>query len=163
MPLFADGLDKIRRNLLRVQAGEKPWLTKIGFFTPEQIAAINEARTAMGFPALRPEIVFHGVHLYKSRCVKYPYTIDQVLEQIKSAFSEESIVDPSRPSVVLRNPNKRIDHNGASVNDEAIFECYGRQPHADLYSVVPEGDGLRVKAKKAIQAAPKNAIGPREA
>ncbi len=148
MPLYADGLKKIRRNLLQVQAGQKPWVAKVGFFAAEQITTINEARIAMGFPALRPEILFHGSHLFDSRCVKNPYTIDQVLEQIRSAFSEFSVVDPSRPSVVIRNPNKRIDHNGIAVNDEAVFECSGRQPYADLYSVVPNGDGLKQKIKR---------------
>jgi len=148
MPLFADGLSKIRRNLLRIQAGEKPRLVKIGFFTPEQLAQINEARVSMGFPVLQPEIVFHGSHLYRSRCVKDRYTLDQALEQIESAFSEASVVDSSRPSVVLRNPNKRVDHNGATVQDEAVFECYGRMPYAELYSAHPEGDGLKLKAKK---------------
>jgi hypothetical protein len=102
----------------------------------------------MGFPALRSEILFHGSHLFKSRCVENPYTIDQVLEQIQSALSDASVVDPSRPSVVIRNPNKRTDHNGAQVNDEAVFECSGRAPYADLYSVVPEGDGLKERVKR---------------
>jgi hypothetical protein len=148
MPLYADGLRKIRRNLLQVQSGQKPWVAKVGFFTPEQINKINDARASMGFPALRSEILFHGSHLFKSRCVENPYTIDQVLEQIQSALSDASVVDPSRPSVVIRNPNKRTDHNGAQVNDEAVFECSGRAPYADLYSVVPEGDGLKEKVKR---------------
>jgi hypothetical protein len=148
LPLFADGLRKIRRNLLQVQSGEKPHIAKVGFFTPTQIAQINEARISMGFPALRPEILFHGRHLYDSRCVKDIYTIDQVLEQIQSAFSDASVVDSSRPSVVLRNPNNRMDHNGMLVNDEAVFECSGREPYADLYSVVPVGDGLKQKPKR---------------
>jgi hypothetical protein len=148
LPLFADGLRKIRRNLLLVQSGKKPHVAKVGFFTPAQIAQINAARIAMGFPALRPEILFHGAHLYKSRCVKNPYTIDQVLEQIESAFSDASVVEPSPPSVVIRNPNKRMDHNGKLVNDEAVFECTGRKPYADLYSVVPDGDGLKQKPKR---------------
>jgi len=148
MPLYADGLRKIRRNLLLVQSGQKPPVAKIGFFTTEQITRINQARVAMGFPALRAEILFHGSHMFKSRCLKDPYTIDQVLEQIQSALSDDSVVDPARPSVVIRNPNKRVDHNGVMVNDEAIFECSGRAPFADLYSVVPEGDGLKQKPKR---------------
>jgi hypothetical protein len=140
LPLFADGLRKIRRNLILVQSGMKPHVAKIGFFTPEQIKQINEARISMGFPVLRPEIMFHGRHLYDSRCVEDHYTIDQVLEQIVSAFSDAAVVDPSRPSVVIRNPNKRMDHNGMLVNDEAVFECTGRKPYADLYSIVPVGD-----------------------
>jgi hypothetical protein len=121
MPLYADGLRKIRRNLLQVQSGQKPRVAKVGYFTPEQIAIINEARASMGLPALRPEILFHGSHLYKSRCIKDRYTIDQVLLQIQSALSHASVVDPSPPSVVIRNPNKRVDHNGKLVNDGFDF------------------------------------------
>jgi hypothetical protein len=147
MPLYADGLKKIRRNLLQAQSGERPKVTMVGFFTPKQLASINEGRLSRGFPALRPEIMFHGLHLYQSRCVKNAYTIDQVLEQIQSAFSDDSVVDSSRPSVIIRNPNKRADHNGKLVNDEAVFECTGRHPYADLYSVVPKGDGRPMPQK----------------
>jgi len=34
MPLYADGMKKIRRNLLQVQSGQKPWVAKVGFFPP---------------------------------------------------------------------------------------------------------------------------------
>jgi len=50
--------------------------------------------------------------------------------------------------VVLRNPDQRMDHNGIFVNDEAVFECSGRHPYAELYSVIPEGDGLKMKTKR---------------
>jgi hypothetical protein len=142
LPLFADGLRKIRSNLTIVQSGLRPKAVRIGIFTTEQLGAINEARTSQGFLELSAEIVFHGVHLYKSRCVKDGYTIDQILEQIQSAFSESSVVNFAPPSSVIRNPNTRIDHNGKLVNDEAVFECTGRYPYADLYSVIPRGDGM---------------------
>jgi len=148
MPLYADGLRKIRRNLEQVQAGERPRVVKIGFFTPEQIAQINKARTASKFLELDSVIVFHGSICNKSRCVNNPYTIDQVLEQIQSAFSENSVVDTSRPSIVLRNPNPRTGYEGRLVKDEVIFECTGRYPHAELHSVIPRGDG-RPKGENA--------------
>jgi hypothetical protein len=147
LPLYADGLRKIRRNLTQVQSGVRPWVAKIGFFTPEQLIQINEARVSMGFPALLPEILFHGTHLYNSRCVGNGYSIDQVLEQIQSALSDAAVVDSSRSSLVLYNPNKRMNQDGMLVTDRAVFECTGRYPYADLYSVVPEGDG-RVKPRK---------------
>lgn len=141
LPLFADGLRKIRLNLTLVQSGQRPKAVKIGFFTAEQLTLINEARTSKGFPALLPEIVFHGAHLYKSRCAKNGYSIDHVLEQIQSAFSDLSEINFSAPSSLLRNPYKRMDHNGNLVNDEAVFECTSRFPYADLFSVIPKGDG----------------------
>jgi hypothetical protein len=147
VPLFADGLKKIRRNLTQVQSGERPWVAKIGFFTPEQLTQINTARTSRGFSALSSTILFHGAHLYKSRCIENNYTIDEVIEQIESAFSDASVFDSSRSSLVLRNPHKRTARDGKLVNDEVVFECTGRHPYADLYSVVPKGDG-RLKPKK---------------
>lgn len=41
----------------------------------------------------------------------------------------------------MRNLNKRKDYNGKLVNDEAVFECTARYPYAELYSVIPKGDG----------------------
>jgi len=148
LPLFADGLRKIRRNLVQLQTGDRPKIVKIGFFTPGQLAQINQARASEGFRPLLPEIVFRGQHLYRSRCEGDGYTIDSVLEQIRSAYSDESIVEFSTGSSLLRNPNKRIDHNGYLVNDEAVFECTGRYPYADLLSVIPRGDGKRKPIKK---------------
>lgn len=147
MPLYADGLKKIRRNLTLIQAGERLKVQRVGFFTTEQLTQINEARASIGLPALWSEIVFHGRHLYNSRCVGNGYTIDQVLEQIQSAFSDTAVLDFSSPSTVIRNPIKRIDQDGKLVNDEVVFECTARHPFADLFSVVPRGDG-RPKPKK---------------
>jgi hypothetical protein len=148
LPLYADGLRKIRHNLAQAQSGLRPRAVKIGFFTDEQLSHINEARAVKGFPPLLREIVFHGVHLYKSRCVKDGYTIDQVLGQIQSAFSDSSKVNFSASSSIMRNPIQRTDHNGNPVHDEAVFECTGRYPYADLFSVIPTGDG-RPGLKKA--------------
>jgi hypothetical protein len=46
----------------------------------------------------------------------------------------------------MRNPNKRLDHDGIPVNDEVVFECTGKYPYATLFSVIPRGDG-RLKPK----------------
>ena len=141
MPLFADGLRRIRRNLVQIQSGQRPKLEKVAFFTSQQLKQINLVRAAMGFPPLLPEIVFHGTHLYRSRCERDGYSIDQVLVQIESAFSETSILHFSRASSVMSNPITRIDHNERVVKDEVVFECTARHPYADLYSVIPKGDG----------------------
>jgi hypothetical protein len=143
LPLFADGLRKIRRNLTLVESGQRPKTVKIGFFTAKQLSQINEAGILRGFPGLRPEILFHGTHLYKSRFLRDAYSIEEILEQIQSALSEASEVVPSASSTVIRNPNERRDRHGNSINDEAVFECTGRYPYAELYSVIPRGDGKR--------------------
>lgn len=148
MPLNKDGLERIRYILTQIRDGKRFKVEVVGYFTPEQLAQINAARAAHKFSALSPEIKFQGKHLYKSRCVDNGYTIDQILDQIQSAFSDASIVNFSPPSSVLRNPNKRLDHAGILVNDEVVFECTGGFPYAYLFSVIPRGDG-RLKAKKA--------------
>jgi len=84
----------------------RPRAIAIGFFTDAQLSHINEVRISLGYAPLLPEIVFHGSHLYKSRCVRDGYTIDQVLEQIESAFSDWSVADFSATSSVVRNPLK---------------------------------------------------------
>ncbi len=147
MPLFADGLKKIRKNLLEAQSGRRPRLDRIGFFTSDQLATINAARKAKGFSELDPYIVFRGKHLYDSRCAADGYSIDDVLEQIQSAFSEGSEVLFTPPSSIIRNPRKRIDRNGRLVNDEAVFECTGQYPYAELNSVIPRGDGKKGNKK----------------
>ena len=48
----------------------------------------------------------------------------------------------------MRNPNKRLDHDGIPVNDEVVIECTGGHPLAFLYSVIRRGDG-RLKPKRA--------------
>ena len=45
-------------------------------------------------------------------------------------------------------PIREWTDNGNLVHDEAVFECTGRYPYADLYSVIPKGDG-RPRLKKA--------------
>jgi hypothetical protein len=146
MILFADGLKKIRRNLEEAHAGLRPKAVGIGKFTLEELKQINSVRTARGFSPLQPKVIFHGFHLYKSRCVENDYTIEQVMIQIASALCEASLLEPSHASLVLRNPNGRIDEAGKFVHDEAVFECTGHFPFADLFSVIPRGDG-KTKAK----------------
>ncbi len=120
---------------------------RIGYFTQEQLLRINAARASSGFPLLRAEIVFRGLHLYESRYLADAYSIDEILEQIQSAFSVESEIDFAPPSSLLRNPRGRIDRNGILVHDEAVFECTSRHPYAALFSVIPKGDGKKGRKK----------------
>jgi hypothetical protein len=130
-----------------MHAGRRPKAVGIGKFTEEELKQINGARTAKGFSPLQPKVIFHGAHPYKSRCVENGYSIDHVMIQIESALCEASLLEPSHVSLVLRNPNGRTDEGGKCVHDEAVFECTGRFPFADLFSVIPRGDG-KIKHKK---------------
>jgi hypothetical protein len=97
------------------------------------------------------EVLFDGRHLYNSRCIEDGYTIDDVLDQISSAFNDESAVSPGW-STVLISKTPRMDRSGRVIRDEAVFECHGRLPHPELLSVVPRGDGKdHSKKKKATR------------
>jgi hypothetical protein len=141
LPLFADGLKKIRTNLIKVQAGERPKLVKVGILSPGQLEIINKRRSERGWEPIGPTVVFLGKHMYDSRCTKDGYSIDELLVQIESAFSDGSTVLCERASAALRNPVARDDGRGHHVHDEAVFECTARYPSAELYSVAPKGDG----------------------
>ena len=148
MILFADGLKKIRRNLERVQAGEKFRLEKIGRFTDEELDRINCTRAAKGFPAIESTIVFHGRHMYKSRCLENGYSIEQVVQQAANALSVSSVLDTSHASLVLKNPIPRYDIEDNRINDQAVFKCTARHPFAELFSVIPKGDR---RTKEAVE------------
>jgi hypothetical protein len=147
MPLFADGLKKIRRNLVLLAAGQRPAYVRIGYFTAEQVNQINRERSKAGFVALNAVIVFQGKHLYESRIVSDGYSVEEVLEQIQSAFVQDAELNFQPPSSVMRNAVKRKDRRGFMVNDEVIFECTSRHPFAALFSVIPRGDGKRERKK----------------
>jgi hypothetical protein len=145
LPLFADGLKKIRANLLRIGAGEtRPPLIRIGYFSPEQLAELNQLRLKNNLPQLNGEIVFRGTHLHQSRCVRDGYTLDEILEQIQAAVTVESTVHYTVKLTALRSRQQRTDRKGALVVDEAVFECTVRHPRAELFSVIPRGDGKKV-------------------
>jgi hypothetical protein len=108
LPLFADGLKKVRRNLIDAKSGTKPGLVRIGVFTLEQLTIINEARRERNFQPIDQVIVFLGKHLYESRCLPDGYTMEDVLDKVASALSEFSIAGHTR-SATLSNPNERLD------------------------------------------------------
>lgn len=139
MPLFADGLRKIERNLRAIARGERVSPVKIGRFTDDQLTCINQLRNDESFAPIDPVILFIGKHLFKSRCEKDGYTIEEVLVQISSVFVDEAEVLEGL-STVLRSRAVRIDFRGCLVRDEAVFECTQRHPHAELLSVIPKGD-----------------------
>lgn len=147
MPLFADGLKKIRKNLTSLHAGERPKMENIGKFTPEQLKQINDLRVEDGLEPIADVIVFIGKHLYNSRCVGDGYSIEEVIVQVQSAFSSESVVR-CEPNTVLANPVHREDGKGNTIQDEAVFECTQRHPFPELWSVIPKGDGRHPRKKE---------------
>ena len=151
MPLYPNGLDLIRTNLQLAANRQKPPIVRIGVLSEEQLITINAQRLEEELPPIIAEILFDGRHLYNSRCTEDGYSIEEVLEQITSAFSGPTEVAPGW-ATVLTNKVPRIDRKGNSIRDEAVFECHGKKPHPELLSVVPRGDGKdHSKKKKATR------------
>jgi hypothetical protein len=148
MPLNDGAVHLIRANLEQVRNGRRPRVVVIGKLTKVQLDGINKERSGRNLPPINEEVVFLGRHIYDSRIVRDGYTIDDVLEQITSSMDTTSIVRPSPKMTVIENPRPRLDRYGNTVKDQAIFECTGRFPRAELYSVIPTGDNARPKAKR---------------
>lgn len=141
MPLFADGLKKIEQNLLRIAAGEKPKVVKIGVFTETQLTLINESRKGINLKPINGVILFVGRHLYTSRCVGDGYTIEEVIVQIESAFCEDSIVNTDRGTALVSSKDRDDGKGHKNIRDEAIFECTQKHPNPELWSIIPRNDG----------------------
>lgn len=141
MPLFADGLKKIRQNLLRIEAGERPKVVKIGVFTEMQLALINESRKQINLKPINGVILFAGRHLYNSRCIEDGYTIEDVILQIESAFSEDSAVNTARGTALVSSRDRDDGKGHKNIRDEAVFECTQKHPNPELWSIIPRNDG----------------------
>ena len=140
MPLYRDARDRIRGNLEKLLRGERAPLIAIGAFSPLQFNEINMARRDAGLHELEQnEIVFVGRHLYESRSAD-GYSIDDIIDQIESAMSENSIAIVSPKMSCIRSQVARTDRYGNQVFDQAIFEMTSRKPRAELFSVIPRGD-----------------------
>jgi hypothetical protein len=142
MPLFENALDAIRANLEALDRKEKVKLVSIGTLTDSQFTTINRYRIEHGLPEISNEVVFIGSHIHKSRIVKDGYSIEDVLDQIVSAFEPNSTVINGKMTAI-KNPTNRADRYGNQVRDEAVFECSSKHPRAELFSVVPRGDKIK--------------------
>jgi hypothetical protein len=91
-PLSDEPAAVIRANLEQLEAGNKVRLMVIGALTAAQLTAINDERRAHGYAAVMAEVVFMGRHLYSSRIERDGYTIDDVLDQIKSGMDSAAVV-----------------------------------------------------------------------
>ena len=154
MPLHENAESLIRANLKLCEEGRKPRLVIIGFLTQKQLAAINEERETRELPPLNSDVIFDGRHMYKSRCQKDGYTIEDIVDQIVSALDETAEFQPHTRQTTIVATSRRKDRYGNEVLDQAVFECTGRYPRAELYSVIPRDDKVRPR-KKA-----QNADGP---
>jgi hypothetical protein len=151
LPLYPDAEAKIRVNLRTIEAGGRGDLVAIGEFTERQWHDINAVRRGLGLHEIESrEIVFIGRHLYTSRA-KDGYTLDDIWAQIQAALSSASVMFVNPKMTALESPHGRPDGYGNTVHDRAVFECTQRKPRAELFSVIPKGDSVKPKTKKAHQ------------
>jgi hypothetical protein len=137
MPLYPQAIDLIRANLEQISKGYKVKPVVIGALTTEQK---NQN------PDLDPvvaEVLFFGNHIYQSRCVRDGYTLEDVIDQIVSAMDSASMLVGKLPMQAIENPTARADRYGNQVHDRAIFECMGRHPRPEPFSIMPKGDRNR--------------------
>jgi len=143
MPLYENAERLIRSNLSVVARGIRPRAVVIGELTDKQLADVNAQQRLRNLPEMNNHIVFVGLHMHGSRCIRDYYTIDQILDQIKSAISERSKLIKTFNRTVIENPIKRDDGLGNWVNDKAVLECTAKFPSMELSSVIPRGDKNR--------------------
>jgi hypothetical protein len=150
MPLYENAFDLMRANFARIAQGGKPQGVIIGTLTAEQLNTLNRMRAAHrpSLPPVTGEVLFYGRHLYGSRVDRDGYTVEDVLDQIASAMSADSVLAPHPHSTVLQNPRSRADHYGNSVRDLAVLECTAHYPRPELFSVMPKGDKNKPKTKR---------------
>jgi hypothetical protein len=113
---------------------QKPPIIRIGVLSAAQLVTVNAQREEEELPPVFAEVLFDGRHLYNSRCVEDGYSIDEVLEMISIAFSDASDVAPGWATVLISSAT-RVNKDGRTIRDEAVFECHGKKPHPELLSV----------------------------
>jgi hypothetical protein len=150
MPLYENAASLIRANLETIQSGRKVKAVAIGTLTDVQLEAVNRNRLAhnASLPLIVAEVVFIGAHVYRSRIERDNYTINDVVEQIVSAMSQDSALVGKLPMQAIENPTPRADRLGNTIHDRAVFECMSRHPRPELYSVIPKGDHIKPEKKK---------------
>lgn len=140
MPLYSNAEKVIREHLELVRAGQKPRRVTIGELSKGQLESLNAQREKAGLSPLNGRIFFVGKHVYKRRILGDGYTVDDVIDQIRSAFSEASTAHLNPKLSSLKNPIARADRYGNQVRDEIVLECSAKHPNAELFSVIPKGD-----------------------
>lgn len=143
MPLHQDAAEAILRQLRAIREGRRVSLISIGHFTQTQHRLILTFRREHGLEGGEsPEIVYLGRHHYESRS-RQGYGPDDMLRQIEAALAADSIPLLRPRMTAIQACTDRDDGRGCRVRDLAIFEMSARKPRAELFSVIPKGDGAR--------------------
>ena len=158
MPLYPDAEQLLRGNFAVIKRGKKPRAVPVGWVTDKQLADINTWRLSRKWEPIVREVVFIGTHIYDSRISRDGYTADDIIAQIRHAFSEDSEFVPTQKRTSIRNPIKIESGYGCLVRVELTLECTTRFPRSELYSVIPRGD-LHHTPKKLREAAEAASLG----
>ncbi|MBN3853828.1 hypothetical protein G3N59_10590 [Paraburkholderia sp. Ac-20340] len=146
-PVKPGALADARTLLEALQSGQRAKPIELGSLTADQLQAINDARGRLGQPQFTsPDVFYKGTHHYNSRVTDQdpPYSIDDMLQQIQSGLSDQSVVVNGGRSPVLQNPNARVNESGVPVNDAAVLNS-SPSGKPELFSVIPRGDGRKKK------------------
>jgi hypothetical protein len=157
VPLYSNAEKVIHEHLELVRIGQRPRRVTIGELSKSQLDSLNEQRMKAGFDPLNGLVFFRGKHIYDRRIVDDCYTVEDVIDQIKSAFSEASTTHFSPKMSSLRNPVPRADRYGNQVKDEVALECFANHPRAELFSVIPKGDKKKPSRPEKTEGLPKEA------
>jgi len=143
MPLYTNAENVIREHLELVANGGRPHRVTIGELNASQLASLNADRVTRGFGPLNGLVFFRGKHIYERRMLCDGYTVEDIIMQIRSAFSEHSVTNFNPKMSSLRNPIEWQDQYGNRVKDEVVLECFANHPRAEIYSVIPKGDKIK--------------------
>jgi len=145
VPLYDYIKPRLRAHLEAIKRDERVPVIVIGELTDDQFECIRRMQENEGLTLLESkEILYMGKHNYNSRS-KENYSIEDMILQIESALSADSIVSMRR-GTTLENPHPRVDGYGNSVNDRAVLEMTKRKPKTELFSVMPKGDNNKPQA-----------------
>lgn len=149
MPLHQGAREAITEQLEKHSRGQKISIIVVGELTPQQHAEINRIRGTRNLPELEsPELVYLGRHHYKSRTDdKYP--ISELVAQIESATAADARVVLNGYMTGLEAIARRLNAFSMLVLDRAILELTARKPRAEIFSVIPKGDGLGPRKQKS--------------
>lgn len=149
MPLYDNAIYLIEANLRELENGGKVRPVAVGCLTDAQLSIINQERASRSppMPEIIGEVLFMGRHAYNSRCIRDGYSIDDLIEQIKSAMAPSSVVRASPGMTTIESDSFRDDGYGNQVRDKIILECTSRHPKAEIFSVIPKGDQIKPKKK----------------
>jgi hypothetical protein len=117
--------------------------------------AFNAARVGKEPRLTSPVLDYRGNHHFNSRGpTEYGnnYTNEDLLQQLDAISGQNLFLRNDRVGPALQTIGKRVDNYGKTVRDKAVI-AVDQNGKGELFSIIPEGDGLR-KGEK-VQSTPR--------